>query len=502
MENTFVTNSICSPSRACVLTGQYNHTNGTFDLGGRVAGPNQALPIAMKKAGYQTAVIGKWHLKLEPSSFDFYQVLPGQGKYFNPSFRVQGDKAWPENNLYLKGHSTDCITDLNLAWLKEKRDKDKPFFLMMHYKAPHDYFENAPRYETYLKDVDIPAPDSLWNSHTDEFGSIATKGADKELTWKIGTSVGPRNLRRNYTQSLPNRFPNEFPPKFKSLDLSDKEKKKMAYNAYLRKFLRCVKGIDDNVGRVLKYLEETGELDNTIVVYTADQGFMLGEHDYIDKRWMYDPSSRMPFLVRYPAKIKAGLRSDAMVENVDFAPTLIELAGGEVPETMQGKSFKSILETGKEPSDWKKEAYYRYWMHMAHHDNPGHVGIRTKTHKLIFYYGVNYKGLNQTPPGWELYDLTKDPNENVNQYDNPEYADTVKELKQRLADLRKRVGDDGSHHPENEKILQEFWDYDQADRDKAIAISHKIAVTKGQKPEIKAKPKKKKKGEGKKKAVE
>ena len=199
---------------------------------------------------------------------------------------------------------------------------------------------------------------------------------------------------------------------------------------------------------------------------------MLGEHDYQDKRWMLEQSQRMPLMIRYPKVIKAGQRFDTLVENVDFAPTLLEFAGATIPDTVQGRSFWPLLESGREPDDWKKETYYRYWMHMAHHDNPAHVGIRTKTHKLIFYYGCNYDGGYRTPPGWELYDLVNDPNETVNIYDDIENKDLVTELKARLADLRKKIGDDGTHYPECEKILKEFWEYDETARSNAIQISH------------------------------
>jgi N-acetylglucosamine-6-sulfatase len=199
---------------------------------------------------------------------------------------------------------------------------------------------------------------------------------------------------------------------------------------------------------------------------------MLGEHDYQDKRWMYEESQRMPFLVRYPQSVPAGQRFDTIIENVDYGPTMLEFAGAEIPETVQGRSFKSLLETGVEPSDWKQEAYYRYWMHMAHHDNPAHVGIRTKTHKLIYYYGCNYDGGYQTPAGWELYDLVNDPQETRNLYHDPDHTKLVSELKSRLAETRRRVGDDGSHHPACEAVVQEFWDYDEADQAKAREISH------------------------------
>ncbi|WP_417750214.1 sulfatase [Rosistilla oblonga] len=470
--NAFCTNSICSPSRACVMTGQYNHTNGAFDLSGRVAPGEQMLAIQMGKAGYQTAMIGKWHLHHEPADFDYYCVLPGQGKYHDPEFLVRGNKPWGKNKLQFPGkHSSDAITDLTLDWLKDGWDQEQPFFLMHHYKAPHDYFENAERYESYLADVQIPEPDTLW--HRDpKFGSLATRGANDELLPHIGTSIGGRNLRRSYLGDLPSLYPNEFPKDFDPANYSDEENTRFAYQAYLKKYLRCVKGIDDNLGRLFQHLEKTGQIDNTIIIYTGDQGFMLGEHDYQDKRWMFEESQRMPFLVRYPKSVPAGKRYDTIIENVDYAPTMLALAGAEIPASVQGRSFKSLLETGDEPADWKQAAYYRYWMHMAHHDNPGHLGIRTKTHKLIYFYGCNYDGGYQTPAGWELYDLVNDPQETRNLYDDPDQAERVAELKAQLAQLRQSVGDDGSHHPKCEAIVQEFWDYDEADRAKARKISH------------------------------
>ncbi|MEC7543179.1 MAG: sulfatase [Verrucomicrobiota bacterium] len=469
-QNAFCTNSICSPSRACVLTGQYNHVNGAVDLGGRVEPGKQMLAIEMKKAGYESAMIGKWHLKVEPKDFDYYCVLPGQGKYHGPSFRVRGDKPWGKNLIeFPNKHSTDAITDLTLEWLK-KRKADKPFFLMHHYKAPHDYFENAERYESYLAEEDVPEPETLWKKDSD-FGSLATRGNNDELIPHIGTSIGNRNPRRSYLRDLPQRFPREFPENYDPADYTDEQNTRFAYNAYLKKFLRCVKGIDDNLGRLFKHLEETGQMDNTVIIYTGDQGFMLGEHDYQDKRWMYEESMRMPFLIRYPKTVKAGQRFDAIIENVDYAPTMLDFANAKIPKTVQGRSFKSLLETGKEAEDWKKAAYYRYWMHMAHHDNPAHLGMRTKRYKLIYFYGCNYQGGYQTPAGWELYDMKEDPHETKNLYHNPKYAKLASSLKNWLAKVRLRVGDDGSHYPDCEKIVQEFWDYDEADQTKARKIS-------------------------------
>jgi arylsulfatase A-like enzyme len=470
--NAFCTNSICSPSRACVLTGQYNHINGAFDLGGKVVPGKQTLAIEMGKAGYHTAMIGKWHLKVEPADFNHYCVLAGQGTYFDPEFRIRGDKPWGQNTIKFDGkHSTDAITDLTLEWLKEGWDQEKPFFLMHHYKAPHDYFDNAKRYESYLADVDIPEPATLWTRDA-KFGSLATRGDNDELIPHIGTSIGSRNPRRSYLDDLPKLYPAEFPVNFDPSNFSEEDNTRLAYNAYLKKYLRCVKGIDDNLGRLFKHLEDEGQLDNTIIIYTSDQGFMLGEHDYQDKRWMYEESQRMPFLVRHPKTVPAGQRLDTIIENVDYAPTILDFAGAPIPDSIQGRSFKSLLETGKEAKDWKQEAYYRYWMHMAHHDNPGHLGIRTKTHKLIYYYGCNYDGGYQTPAAWELYDLANDPHETRNIYHDSAQAELVVELKARLAATRKRVGDDGTHYPACEAVVQEFWDYNEVDQAKARQVSN------------------------------
>ncbi len=469
-DNAFCTNAICTPSRACIITGQYDHINGVFDLGGRIEPEKQVLPIAMREAGYQTAIIGKWHLKVPPN-FDYYKVLPGQGKYFDTEFRVQGDKPWPKNVVKYPGsHSSDAITDSTLDWFKNHRDPDKPFFVCHQFKAPHDYFESAPRYDSYLADIEVPEPESLWQM-PDTWGSIATRGYQDELVPHIGTSIGRRNPRRSYAVDLPRKFPKEFKWDHADPNLSDDQIKRLAYQAYLKKYLRCVKGVDDNLKRLFDYLKSENLYDNTVIIYTGDQGFWLGERDYQDKRWAYDHSQRMPFIVRYPKTIPAGIRSDAIVENVDFPALMLDFADAEIPSSVQGRSFRSICETGAEPDDWKQAAYYRYWMHMAHHDNPGEMAIRTKTHKLIYFYGCDYQGKNQTPPAWELYDLQNDPDELNNLYDDPAHAVVRDRLKAQFAQLRKEVGDDGSHYPQCENVVQQFWDYDEADRQKAITLS-------------------------------
>lgn len=295
---------------------------------------------------------------------------------------------------------------------------------MHHFKDPHDNFENAERYDFLYADATIPEPDSLTNRGT--HGPL-----DHDL---YGTSVGKRNTRRNMGQHM-----------FLDPKLPADEYQKVAYQRYLKKYLRCVRGVDDNVARLLEHLKTSGELDNTVIVYISDQGFMLGEHDYIDKRWMYEESLRVPFLVRYPKTIKAGTKLDAIINNVDFAPTLLDFAGVKAPDFMQGRSFKPMLEGKPAPADWRTATYYRYWMHMAHHDNPAHLGIRTKDFKLIHFYGdpLDAAGAlkEKTPPHWELYDLKADPHEMANRIADPKYADTVKRLKTELDAVVKRVGD-------------------------------------------------------------
>ncbi|MGQ1783708.1 MULTISPECIES: sulfatase family protein [unclassified Saccharicrinis] len=467
-DNCYVTNSICTPSRACIISGQYSNVNGVVDLEGHI-GDKQYLPEEMKKLGYQTAIIGKWHLHNEPSAFDYYKVLVGhggQGEYFNPVFIEKGMKyEFPitKNTKTIKteGHSSDVITDLTLDYLKN-RDKTKPFFLMHHYKAPHDLFEFAPRYKDYLEETFIPEPASLYDNKNN--GSVGTKGYNDELINIIGSSVSHRNTIRNMGMHM-------------DIDqnIPDPEYTKLAYQEYMKRYLRCVKGVDDNLARLFDYLKQEGLWENTIIVYTGDQGFMLGEHDYIDKRWMYEESMRMPFIVHYPEKIKAGQRTDAIINNTDFAPTLIEMAGGTTPEYMQGKSFKKVLETGQEPEGWRDATYYRYWMHMAHrHANPAHFGVRTKDYKLIFFYGKYWVDTDDpnaewnkkswgndftrhTPPAWELYDLRNDPKEMNNVYDNPEYAQVKVMMKKKLKALREEIGDTDENYPHIKKIVDEYW---------------------------------------------
>lgn len=312
--------------------------------------------------------------------------------------------------------------------------------------------------------MDIPEPDNYRNRKNN--GSIATRGYNDELLNRIGSSVDSRNKYRSNVKLL---------DKDVRMGLNNEEVTTQSYQIYLKKYLRCVKGVDDNVKKVIEYLKAEGLYENTVIMYTGDQGFYLGEHNFIDKRWGYEEGMRMPFIVRYPKTIKAGSTTDAITENVDFAPTIVDFAGADIPDVMQGKSFKTILETGKEPNNWKKSAYYHYQLYMAHHFNPAHIGIRTKKYKLLLFYGATIKSdTPNTPPAWELYDLEKDPTEDNNIYNDPNYAKIVSSLKAELKALRETYKVDGSEFAYN-NIIKEYWHYSKEDYKKAIKISSQAA---------------------------
>ncbi|MFI3333338.1 MAG: sulfatase [Rikenellaceae bacterium] len=458
--NAFVTNAISTPSRACIMTGQYSNNNEVLTLDEGLRTDQQYLVKEFDDMGYQTAMVGKWHLECEPNGFDYYTTLAGhggQGTYFDPTFNsssVEG-KHWPNNMVQYNGYSSDVITNITIHWL-EDRDKERPFFLMHHYKAPHDMFEYAPRYEFYLEDEEIPMPESLWD--TDNWGSEATRGKNDSLRHIIGTSISPRHSIRSYVDDFVENPTGDY-----------KRDTYLAYQEYLKRYLRCVKAVDDNLIRLFDYLKKEGLWENTIIVYTGDQGMMLGEHDLQDKRWMYDEAQRMPFIVRDPRSKMNGKHTDIMVNNIDYAATLIEMVGGEAPDYMDGKSFASIFE-GKEPEGWKKAVYYRYWMHMIHHDIPAHIGVRTDRYKLILFYGRHYdlkregeksmawiksesNTISPTPVAFELYDLKRDPQEMNNVVDDPKYADVFVEMKQLLKLKREEAGDTDEAYPWIKEII-------------------------------------------------
>ncbi len=434
LNNCFCTNSICVPSRASILTGKYSHKNGVYSLRDAIDPNQQNVAKLLRDGGYQTAVIGKWHLKTDPSGFDYWNVLPGQGKYHNPVLKEK-DKGQKE----FEGYSADVIGNLTLDWLKQ-RDEEKPFFLMCQFKAPHEPWGYAERYADYLKDTDIPEPDSLW-----EDKSHRSPGSE-EYGFTIDTLV-ERFQWKNHQHEGPIEFSG----------LSDEEKRKKAYQIFVKFYLRACAGVDHNIGRLLEYMEENNLADNTVVIYTSDQGYFLGEHNYIDKRWMYEESMQMPFVVRYPKEIDAGSTNDDLVINVDFPSLFLDYAGLETPDDMQGKSFRSILR-GDTPEDWRDAVYYRYWMHV---NRPAHYGIRTKRFKLLFFYGLplDITGTQEEPskPGMELYDLKNDPNELNNVYDDPAYEDVVLKLKKELLALKEKYDDTDEEYSELMKLQREYF---------------------------------------------
>ena len=418
-DSCFCTNSICTPSRATILTGTYSHVNGVTTLASKLDGRLPTFPKALRQRGYQTAIVGKWHLghgpEHDPTGFDYWSVLPGQGDYHDPKMIEMGEeKVFP-------GYVTDVITDLSLEWLRT-RDRSRPFCLLTHHKAPHRPWDPDDSHAAMYENVEVPEPETF----DDDYANRAAAAGEARM--RVGRDMTPRDLK------VP-----------APADLTPEEEKGWEYQRYIKDYLRCVASIDDNVGRMLDYLDEEGLADNTVVVYTSDQGFFLGDHGWYDKRFMYEESLRMPLLVRYPPEVEAGAANDRMVLNVDFPPTLLDLARVDVPENMQGASFRPLLR-GEGVADWQTSMYYRYWMHLAHHNVYAHYGIRTHDHKLIYYYAdaLDQPGAidDSRESEWELFDLEADPLELNSVYDDPGYADVVRDLKAELRRLQTKLGDE------------------------------------------------------------
>ena len=420
-QNCFVTNSICAPSRAVILTGKHSHLNGVVDNRREFDGSQQTFPKLLQQAGYQTAMIGKWHLKTDPTGFDYWEVLIGQGPYYNPPMIRNGTEVGHE------GYTTHIITDVALDWLETKRDKSKPFLLMYQHKAPHRNWSPGPEYLTMYDDVEIPEPPTLF----DDYATRGTAARTQEMT--VANHFRPSDLKleppSNLTEEQLERWNAAYGPKneaFKEANLSGDDLVRWNYQRYIKDYLRSVAAVDDNLGRVLDYLDSARLAENTVVVYTSDQGFYLGDHGWYDKRFMYEESLRMPLLVRWPGVVKAGAEEANLVQNLDFAPTFLEIAEASIPEDMQGESLVPLLRA-QNPSDWRKSVYYHYYEWPAVHMVRRHYGVRTDRHKLMYYYNLDE---------WELYDLETDQLETQNLYGNEDYADIVGELKIELARLR------------------------------------------------------------------
>ena len=402
-DNCFCTNSLCAPSRAVILTGKYGHVNGVVDNRASFDGGQQTLPKRLQEAGYRTAVVGKWHLKSAPTGFHYSNVLPGQGEYHDPVMLENGESRKHT------GYVTDIITDAALTWIKEQESSESPFFLMLHHKAPHADWEPDKKHMSLYAKEDIPLPATF----DDDYETRTAQIKNHRL------HVGPKQWELHFS----NRF-GAIPE-----GMTEPETREWVYQRYMKDYLRCIASVDDNVGRVLDYLDESGLSENTIVVYTSDQGFFLGDHGLYDKRFMYEHSLRMPLLMRYPGHIAPNSTSDAIVLNLDFAPTFLDCANVPIPSDIQGESFKRIA-GGTVPEGWRTAMYYSFY-EEAFGIGP-HEGIRTRRHKLIhFLYG---------DMGWELYDLDTDPQEQQNLYGSPNHGELVEGLKGKLRSFKEKYG--------------------------------------------------------------
>ena len=436
-----VTNSISAPSRAVLLTGKHSFVNGKVDNVSPFDWDQPNFPKLMQANGYQTAMIGKIHLDGIPQGFDFSMVLPGQGQYYNPHFLIDGKKVRKE------GYCTEIITETTLDWLKNKRDPDKPFCVLYHQKAPHRNWQPAPKYLTLYDDVTFEPPATFFDNYEGrgraakeqemQIHGHAEWGQDfKMIVNPDGDSTGFYNELKRFTPQQRADWLAAYTPKNEALKagyagMSDKEIALWKYNRYIKDYLRTIRSVDDGVGEVLDYLEEAGLADNTIVVYTSDQGFYLGEHGWFDKRFMYEESFRTPLLVRFPKEIKPGTVIDALVQNLDFAPTLLDYAGIKAPEEMQGESFRELV--AGESKKWRDAVYYTYYEYPAVHMVKRHYGVATDRYKLIhFYYDIDE---------WEMYDLQTDPMEMKNIYDDPSYTAVREMLHHKLEELREQYGD-------------------------------------------------------------
>lgn len=421
-DNCCVTNSICGPSRAVILTGKYSHLNGFYDNSGRAFdGSQQTFPKLLQAAGYQTAIVGKWHLVSDPTGFNYWHILPGQGAYYNPPMIENGQK------VQHTGYTTDIIGDLTLDWLKTKRDPNKPFMLMCQHKAPHREWEPGPAHINDFKDRQMPEPATLF----DDYANRASPSRTQDMT--IEKTMTPKDLKLVFPQNLnPEQkklWDDAYGPEneaFAKANLQGKDLVRWKYQRYIKDYLRCVQSVDDNVGRVLQYLDESGLAENTIVMYSSDQGFYLGEHGWFDKRWIYEESVRTPLLVRWPGKTKPGSVSKDLVLNLDFTETFLDAAGVSIPADMQGRSLAPVL-AGQTPSDWRTSFYYHYYEFPGPHAVKRHYGIRDNRFTLVHFYRQNE---------WELFDREQDPQQLRSVYDDPKYAEVVTRMKAELAKQR------------------------------------------------------------------
>lgn len=439
-------NSICGPSRATILTGLHSHGNGFMRNGHRFDGNQQTFPQLLQKSGYQTALIGKWHLSSDPVGFDHWMILPGQGNYYNPDFIT------PDGRIRIEGHVTDITTDLAIKWLEEDRDGDKPFMMMFQHKAPHRAWMPAPE-ELNLYDGEmIPEPATLF----DDYAGRGKANQDQAMeidrhmffAYDLFCPLDEDEALYNAYENLMDRMTDEQRKAWDEAmeaeneafraamgEMSHEDIVRWKYQRYIKNYLRCVAGVDRNVGRVLDYLDANPELkENTVVIYSSDQGFFLGDHGWYDKRWMYEESFAMPLVMRWPGKIAPGTKIEQLVQNIDYAPTFLALAGAEADTPMHGKSLLPLVDSDPDNNQWRDALYYRYYMHPGTHNVAQHYGVATERYKLMYFLEKEYDY-------WELYDLESDPDELTNVYDDPAYAEIVDGLKTRLTELQAEYND-------------------------------------------------------------
>ena len=426
-DRCYVTNSICGPCRATILTGKYSHDNGFYvNENTSFDGSQQTFPKLLQQVGYETAVIGKWHLVSDPTGFDHWEVLKGQGTYYNPLMIENGNK---KKHI---GYTTEIVTDHTLQWLQSTRNSEKPFMLMYQHKAPHRGWQPPPKFLHLYDDVDIPEPPSLFEDYSNR--GPAVKQQDMTIAETMSESDLKLTPPTNMTPEQLATWNAAYEPKnkaFREQNLKGDALTRWKYQRYVKDYLRCVASVDEQLGRVLDYLDESGLAENTVVIYCSDQGFYLGEHGWFDKRWMYEESLRTPLIVRWPGEVEAGQFNDDIVSPLDFAATFLEMAGADIPGDLHGKSLLPVLR-GKTPSDWRKTFYYHYYEYPGYHYVRRHYGVTDGRFKLIHFYE---KDVNH----WELYDLHVDPSEVQNLYDNPVYAKTRLRLALELDRLRKEL---------------------------------------------------------------
>jgi arylsulfatase A-like enzyme len=463
--NSFCTNSICGPSRAVIQTGKHSHKNGFMNNGNSFDWDQQTFPKLLQNAGYQTAIYGKSHLKGEPQGFDSWTVLPGQGLYYNPDFIT------PEGKVTIEGYCTDLVTDMAVEFLEEKRDDDKPFMLMVQHKAPHRNWMPALRHLDLYDNVVLPEPNTLFDNWSDNSSAAPNQELEVDrhmhINFDLFVDLTPdfedptpgkpadRSAWNNMKRMTPEQLKvwrEAYGPRDAALhtaNLKGKDLVRWKYQRYAKNYLRALKGVDESVARLQATLAELDLDENTVVIYSSDQGFYIGDHGWFDKRWMYEESLKMPFIVKWPGTVKPGSRNHNLIQNLDYAETFLEMAGAPIPDDMQGASLVPLLK-GEKPTDWRKSIYYHYYEYPSVHMIPRHYGIRNQRYKLMHFYQFDE---------WEFYDLKEDPDELVNLYNDPEYARRIQRAKKDLKALQKDYEDDSDI-----SVMPKEWQYKVRDR--------------------------------------